>query len=65
MGRIGIGRVVACAVAMTLGTWAQAEGQQRPLVTQDPEVIGDGRLLIETGVETGRRCLVPGVWPHG
>ena len=59
MGRIGTGRVVACAVAMTLGAWAQAAGQQRPLVTQDPEVIGDGRLLVETGVETGRHVWLP------
>jgi hypothetical protein len=30
---------------------APAFGQQRPLVTEDPETIGAGRLLFEAGVE--------------
>jgi hypothetical protein len=36
-----------------------AEAQQRPLVTQDPEVIGDGRLLVETGIDTGTNIWFP------
>jgi len=51
--------VVACAVAMVLGDGAPAEAQQRPLITQDPEVIGNGRLLIESGVETGTNVWYP------
>ncbi len=37
----------------------RAEAQQRPLVTQDPEVIGDGRLLVESGFETGTNIWYP------
>lgn len=51
-------RLVACGVAMSLAG-VRAEAQQRPLVTQDPEVIGEGRLLVETGVETGNHIWLP------
>lgn len=51
-------RIVACGIAMSLAG-VRAEAQQRPLVTQDPEVIGDGRLLVETGVETGSHIWLP------
>ena len=30
---------------------AIASGQQRPLVTEDPEPIGAGRVLIEGGID--------------
>ena len=33
--------------------------QQRPLVTEDPLTIGAGRLLIETGVESGANVHYP------
>ena len=50
-------------VAAWLQTGALARAQQRPLTTEDPEVIGDGRLLVEAGVETGSnagiRCPAP------
>ena len=49
----------AIAVAVALGADARADAQQRPLVTQDPEVIGDGRLLVESGVETGANIWYP------
>jgi hypothetical protein len=39
---------------------APAIAQQRPLVTEDPETIGGGRLLIEAGVETARDIFLPG-----
>jgi hypothetical protein len=54
-----VSRMVACAVAMAVGAGARAEAQQRPLVTQDPEVIGDGRLLVESGFETGANIWYP------
>lgn len=38
---------------------ALACAQQRPLTTEDPEVIGDGHLLIEAGVETGSNAWYP------
>ena len=37
--------VALCAVPLT------AFAQQRPLVTEDPETIGSGRVLIEAGLE--------------
>ena len=36
-----------------------AEAQHRPLLTQDPDVIGNGRVLIEAGVETGTNIKYP------
>jgi len=38
---------------------AAALAQQRPLVTQDPETIGAGRLLIEGGIEYDRDVVYP------
>src|SRR4051812_36291258 len=36
-----------------------AFAQQRPLVTEDPETIGAGRLLLEGGVEYDRDAVYP------
>ena len=36
-----------------------ALAQQRPLVTEDPETIGDGRMLIEVGLDTLRDAKYP------
>src|SRR5258705_13648049 len=36
-----------------------ALAQQRPLVTQDPETIGAGRVLLEGGVEYARDAVYP------
>jgi hypothetical protein len=47
--RLRIGLVVPC-VAL-LGLASPAAAQQRPLVTEDPEVIGAGRILIEGGFD--------------
>ena len=38
---------------------AVARAQQRPLVTEDPETIGAGRVLLETGVDYGRGVEYP------
>ena len=38
---------------------AAAFAQQRPLVTQDPETIGAGRVLIEGGIEYDRDANYP------
>lgn len=35
--------------ALCLGVASGAQAQQRPLVTEDPETIGDGRVLLEGG----------------
>jgi hypothetical protein len=42
-----------CVAALVLHS-ASAFAQQRPLVTEDPETIGAGRLLIEAGLDYGR-----------
>jgi hypothetical protein len=36
-----------------------ASAQQRPLVTEDPETIGAGRLLVEAGLDYGRSVEYP------
>jgi hypothetical protein len=36
-----------------------AFAQQRPLVTEDPETIGAGRLLIEAGIDVERDAFYP------
>ncbi len=50
--------VVACLAACLCA--APASGQQRPLVTEDPETIGGGRVLVETGVDYARDIFLPG-----
>lgn len=48
---------------MMVSVAAGAFAQQRPLVTEDPEVVGAGRLLLEGGVDVqrGRRFPVSGL----
>lgn len=43
--------VVGIVMALCLGGAATAWAQQRPLVTEDPETIGTGRLLVEGGFD--------------
>ena len=40
-----------CAVSVWLVSAASASAQQRPLVTEDPEPIGAGRVLVEGGFD--------------
>ena len=40
-----------CAALVLLGFAVPASAQQRPLVTEDPEPIGAGRVLIEGGLD--------------
>jgi hypothetical protein len=42
-----------------LGVPQASIAQQRPLTTEDPDVIGAGRMLVEAGVETGRDARYP------
>lgn len=46
---------VAALVTMT----GIASAQQRPLVTEDPETVGAGRVLIEAGLDYGRDVFFP------
>lgn len=48
--------VVLCALLLSASV---ARAQQRPLVTQDPETIGSGRILVEAGLDYGRDILFP------
>ena len=45
--------LAACLLAVP------AAAQQRPLVTEDPEVIGAGLVLLEGGIDYGRDILFP------
>ena len=42
---------VVATAALCLLAASQAEAQQRPLVTEDPQTIGAGPVLFETGVD--------------
>jgi hypothetical protein len=50
---------IAIVLAALLLPAATARGQQRPLVTQDPETIGSGRVLVEGGMDYGTDILFP------
>lgn len=47
--------VVLCVTSLPLA----AAAQQRPLVTEDPETIGAGRLLVEAGFDYARNVEYP------
>jgi hypothetical protein len=44
---------------LVLGLAVPAAAQQRPLVTEDPETIGTGNILIEGGFESLREAVYP------
>jgi hypothetical protein len=50
---------VACASLAVLAFAYPAAAQQRPLVTQDPEPIGAGRILLEGGIDYARAQQYP------
>ncbi len=49
--------VAACIAAILLPQTAFA--QQRPLVTEDPETVGAGRVLVEAGADYARDAVFP------
>ncbi|MCC7123463.1 MAG: transporter [Acidobacteria bacterium] len=51
---IGVALLATC-----LWTASPASAQQRPLITEDPEVVGSGRLLIESGIDVERDATYP------
>jgi len=55
MTRASILPAILCALLLP----AIASAQQRPLVTEDPETIGAGRVLIEGGFDYGRQVDYP------
>jgi hypothetical protein len=52
-------RVVMLSLAIIAGAASHAYSQQRPLVTEDPEVIGAGRILVEGGLTYERDISFP------
>ena len=48
-------RALLCLVLLP----SAAAAQQRPLITEDPETIGAGRMLLETGLDYGRDVDYP------
>ena len=52
-------RSMGLTIAAALLAAAPAAAQQRPLVTEDPETIGAGLILVEGGFEYGRDELFP------
>jgi len=51
-------RLAAAGVLLAVAA-APAVAQQRPLTTEDPETVGEGRLLIEGGFDYGRGVDFP------
>ena len=45
--------------SVLLGLASNAAAQQRPLVTEDPETIGTGVMLVEAGIEYGHDTEIP------
>src|SRR5918999_376175 len=52
-------RIVPCLVLIGLLAAAPVDAQQRPLVTEDPETIGSGLVLLEGGIDYGRDIFYP------
>lgn len=50
---------IAIVLACVIGWAASASAQQRPLVTEDPETIGAGIVLIESGVDALHEVFYP------
>ena len=48
------------ALLLGLAFASAAAAQQRPLVTEDPETIGGGRILVEAGLDVERSVFFPG-----
>ena len=53
------GRLVPALTFVLALLATPAYSQQRPLVTEDPEVVGPGRLLIEGGIDWERDVFYP------
>ena len=52
-------RTLTAAMLALLGFTSSVCAQQRPLVTEDPETIGSGNVLIEGGIDVARDIFYP------
>lgn len=50
---------MAAALATFFWTVSPASAQQRPLITEDPETVGAGRILFEAGLDYEREAFYP------
>ena len=50
---------VAAVLALACALPIDASAQQRPLVTEDPETVGEGQILVEAGVDYQRAIEFP------
>lgn len=51
---------IVFAMVLTMMAWSSvARAQQRPLVTEDPETIGAGLVLLEGGIDEQREVFYP------
>ena len=50
---------LAMMSAVLLGTALPAAAQSRPLVTEDPETVGPGQILLEAGIDYNRDAQFP------
>jgi hypothetical protein len=51
---------IGIAVVASLGVMPRSVfGQQRPLLTEDPETVGAGRVLVEAGFDYSREAMFP------
>jgi len=57
-------RILFASLIFVLGA-GSAVAQQRPLLTEDPETIGAGRVLVEGGVEYDNDAVYPVSGLHG
>ncbi|HSL21826.1 MAG TPA: transporter [Vicinamibacterales bacterium] len=57
--RFGPGMRALAGALLIVGAPALAGAQQRPLVTEDPETIGAGNVLVEAGFDYGREQFFP------
>jgi hypothetical protein len=51
--------IIPVLVLLFVAVAGSSSGQQRPLVTEDPETVGAGRVLLEGGVEYSRDINLP------
>jgi hypothetical protein len=54
--RLPLSARILATIGLGLLCARTASAQQRPLTTEDPEVIGAGRVLVEAGVESGQNA---------
>jgi hypothetical protein len=50
---------VVTVLATLFWTVFPASAQQRPLITEDPETIGSGRILFEAGLDVEKEAEFP------